>query len=33
VANPAPGTWWFHAATARANEQTPFSQAVSILIK
>jgi hypothetical protein len=33
VASPAPGTWWFHAATARASEQSAFTQAYSILIK
>ncbi len=29
----ASGTWWFHAATARANEQSDFTQAFSIVIK
>jgi hypothetical protein len=33
VPSPAPGTWWFHAATARANEQSAFTQAFSIVIK
>jgi hypothetical protein len=33
VPSPAPGTWWFHAATARASEQSDFTQAFSIVIK
>jgi hypothetical protein len=29
----APGTYWVRAASARANEQSRFTEAVSVIVK
>ena len=32
IQNPAPGTYWVHAATVRATEQSAFTVPVSIVV-